>query len=71
MRRERLLCCGGGFSKVPPAEDGDCGIYADPVIPTVWCHGAKPFESVEKAVQDGSDIASHTILVQHVVRRAS
>ena len=29
----------------------------------------EPFESVEKAVQEGSDIASHTILVQHVVRR--
>lgn len=29
----------------------------------------EPFESVEKAVQDGSDIVSHTVLVQQVVRR--
>lgn len=28
-----------------------------------------PFESVEKAVSEGTDIVSHSILVQHVVRR--
>lgn len=26
----------------------------------------EPFESVEKAVRDGSDVVSHSILVQHV-----
>lgn len=29
----------------------------------------EPFESVEKAVLEGNDIVSHTILVQHVVKR--
>ena len=29
----------------------------------------EPFESVEKAVEEGSDIVSHSILVEHVVRR--
>ena len=29
----------------------------------------EPFESVEKAVKDGTDIVSHTILVQHAVKR--
>ena len=29
----------------------------------------EPFESVEKAVNEGTDIVSHTILVQHVRSR--
>ncbi len=29
----------------------------------------EPFESMEKAVQDESDIHSHTVLVQQVMRR--
>ena len=51
------------------AKDWNCRVHID--LQFIWtCAGGdEPFESVEKAVSNGNDIVSHTILVQHVVRR--
>lgn len=65
----KLLVIDGGFSKAYQPKTGIAGytlIYNSYGL-VLAAH--EPFESVEKAVQEGSDIASHTILVQHVVRR--
>lgn len=65
----KLLIIDGGFSKAYQTKTGIAGytlIYNSFGL-VLAAH--EPFESVEKAVQDGSDIASHTILVQHVVKR--
>lgn len=65
----KLLIIDGGFSKAYHSKTGIAGytlIYNSYGL-VLAAH--EPFESVEKAVQEGSDIASHTILVQHVVRR--
>ena len=65
----KLLIIDGGFSKAYQPKTGIAGytlIYNSYGL-VLAAH--EPFESVEKAVQDGSDIASHTILVQHVVKR--
>ena len=65
----KLLIIDGGFSKAYQPKTGIAGytlIYNSYGL-VLAAH--EPFESVEKAVQEGSDIASHTILVQHVVRR--
>lgn len=65
----KLLIIDGGFSKAYQTKTGIAGytlIYNSYGL-VLAAH--EPFESVEKAVQDGSDIASHTILVQHVVKR--
>lgn len=65
----KLLIIDGGFSKAYQTKTGIAGytlIYNSFGL-VLAAH--EPFESVEKAVQDGSDVASHTILVQHVVKR--
>lgn len=65
----KLLIIDGGFSKAYQPKTGIAGytlIYNSYGL-VLAAH--EPFESVEKAVQEGSDIASHTILVQHVVKR--
>ena len=65
----KVIVIDGGFSKPYQKVTGIAGytlIYNSYGL-VLAAH--EPFESVEKAVQDGSDIASHTILVQHVVRR--
>lgn len=65
----KLLIIDGGFSKAYQPKTGIAGytlIYNSYGL-VLAAH--EPFESVEKAVQEGSDIVSHTILVQHVVRR--
>lgn len=65
----KLLIIDGGFSKAYQPKTGIAGytlIYNSFGL-VLAAH--EPFESVEKAVQDGSDVASHTILVQHVVKR--
>ncbi|MGN0142410.1 MAG: fructose-1,6-bisphosphatase [Roseburia sp.] len=65
----KLLIIDGGFSKAYQPKTGIAGytlIYNSYGL-VLAAHD--PFESVEKAIQNGSDIASHTILVQHVVRR--
>ena len=65
----KLLIIDGGFSKAYQEKTGIAGytlIYNSYGL-VLAAH--EPFESVEKAVQDGSDIVSQTILVQHVVKR--
>lgn len=65
----KLLIIDGGFSKAYQPKTGIAGytlIYNSYGL-VLAAH--EPFESVEKAVRDGSDIVSHTILVQHVVKR--
>ena len=49
------------------AKDRNCRVHYNSYGLVLAAH--EPFESVEKAVSDGNDIVSHTILVQHVVRR--
>lgn len=65
----KLLIIDGGFSKAYQPKTGIAGytlIYNSYGL-VLAAH--EPFESVEKAVQDGSDIVSHTILVEHVMKR--
>lgn len=65
----KLLVIDGGFSKAYQPKTGIAGytlIYNSYGL-VLAAH--EPFESLEKAVYDGSDIVSHTILVQHVVKR--
>ena len=65
----KLLIIDGGFSKAYQPKTGIAGytlIYNSYGL-VLAAH--EPFESVEKAVSEGNDIVSHTILVQHVVRR--
>lgn len=65
----KLLIIDGGFSKAYQPKTGIAGytlIYNSYGL-VLAAH--EPFESVEKAVQEGSDVVSHTILVQHVVKR--
>ena len=65
----KLLIIDGGFSKAYQPKTGIAGytlIYNSYGL-VLAAH--EPFESVEKAVQDGNDIVSHTVLVQQVVRR--
>jgi fructose-1,6-bisphosphatase-3 len=65
----KLLIIDGGFSKAYQSKTGIAGytlIYNSYGL-VLAAH--EPFESVDKAVQEGSDIVSHTVLVQHVVKR--
>lgn len=65
----KLLIIDGGFSKAYQPKTGIAGytlIYNSYGL-VLAAH--EPFESVEKAVLEGNDIVSHTILVQHVVKR--
>lgn len=65
----KLLIIDGGFSKTYQPKTGIAGytlIYNSYGL-VLAAH--EPFESVEKAVKEGSDIHSHTILVQHVGQR--
>lgn len=65
----KLLIIDGGFSKAYQPKTGIAGytlIYNSYGL-VLAAH--EPFESVEKAVKDGTDIVSHTILVQHVGKR--
>ena len=65
----KLLIIDGGFSKAYQPKTGIAGytlIYNSYGL-VLAAH--EPFESVEKAVNEGTDIVSHTILVQHVRSR--
>lgn len=65
----KLLIIDGGFSRAYYSKTGIAGytlIYNSYGL-VLAAH--EPFESVEKAVQDGSDIVSHTVLVEHVMKR--
>ncbi len=65
----KLLIIDGGFSKTYQKKTGVAGytlIYNSYGL-VIAAH--ELFESVEKAVEEGTDILSHTLLVQHVVER--
>ena len=65
----KLLIIDGGFSKVYQKKTGIAGYTLIYNSYGLILAEHEPFESIEKAVQDGSDIVSHSILVQQVVRR--
>lgn len=65
----KLLIIDGGFSKVYQAKTGIAGYTLIFNSYGLMLAAHEPFESVEKAVQDGSDIVSHTVLVQHTAKR--
>lgn len=65
----KLLIIDGGFSKVYQAKTGIAGYTLIFNSFGLILAEHEPFESVEKAVRDGSDIISHSTLVQHTVRR--
>lgn len=65
----KLLIIDGGFSKAYQPKTGIAGYTLIFNSYGLVLAAHEPFESVEKAVQDGSDIVSHTILVEHVVKR--
>ena len=65
----KLLIIDGGVSK---AYQSKTGVAGDTLIYNSYgllLAAHEPFESVEKAVQDGSDIHSHMMLVHHSNRR--
>ena len=65
----KLLIIDGGFSKAYQPKTGIAGYTLIYNSYGLMLAAHEPFESVEKAVQEGSDIVSHTILVQHVGMR--
>lgn len=65
----KLLIIDGGFSKAYQPKTGIAGYTLIFNSYGLVLAAHEPFESVEKAIQDGSDIVSHTILVEHVVKR--
>jgi len=65
----KLLIIDGGFSKAYQGKTGIAGytlVYNSYGL-VIAAH--EPFESIEKAVREGSDIHSHRMLVEHVVKR--
>ncbi len=65
----KLLIIDGGFSKAYQPKTGIAGYTLIYNSYGLLLAAHEPFESVDKAVQDGTDIVSHTVLVQHVVKR--
>ena len=65
----KVLVIDGGFSRAYQKQTGIAGYTLIYNSYGLILAAHEPFESVEKAVQDGSDIVSHTVLVQQVVRR--
>lgn len=61
----KLLIIDGGFSKAYQPKTGIAGYTLIYNSYGLLLAAHEPFESVEKAVQDGSDIHSHMVLVQH------
>ena len=59
----------GGFSKAYQTKTGIAGYTLIYNSYGLLLAAHEPFESMEKAVQDESDIHSHTVLVQQVMRR--
>ena len=62
----KLLIIDGGFSKAYQPKTGIAGYTLIYNSYGLLLAAHEPFESVEKAVQDGNDIHSHMMLVQHV-----
>ena len=65
----RLIVIDGGFSKAYQPKTGIAGYTLTFNSYGFLLAAHEPFESVEKAVETGSDIHSDTVLVQHVDRR--
>jgi len=65
----KLLIIDGGFSKVYQAKTGIAGYTLIFNSYGLILAAHEPFESVEKAVREGSDIVSHSTLVQHTGQR--
>ena len=65
----RLIVIDGGFSKAYQPKTGIAGYTLTYNSYGFLLAAHEPFESVEKAVETGSDIHSETVLVQHVERR--
>lgn len=65
----KLLIIDGGFSKAYQSKTGIAGYTLIYNSYGLLLAAHEPFESVEKAVQDGSDIHSHMMLVHHSNRR--
>ncbi|MCR5468732.1 MAG: fructose-1,6-bisphosphatase [Lachnospiraceae bacterium] len=65
----RLIVIDGGFSKAYQPKTGIAGYTLTYNSYGFLLAAHEPFESVEKAVEKGSDIHSDTVLVQHVERR--
>ena len=65
----KLLIIDGGLSKAYQPKTGIAGYTLIYNSYGMLLAAHEPFESVEKAVREGSDIVSHTILVEHVVKR--
>ena len=65
----KLLIIDGGLSKAYQPKTGIAGYTLIYNSYGLLLAAHEPFESVEKAVREGSDIVSHTILVEHVVKR--
>nr|MCR5272284.1 fructose-1,6-bisphosphatase [Lachnospiraceae bacterium] len=65
----RLIVIDGGFSKAYQPKTGIAGYTLTYNSYGFLLAAHEPFESIEKAVETGSDIHSDTVLVQHVDRR--
>ncbi|SDM41914.1 fructose-1,6-bisphosphatase [Lachnospira pectinoschiza] len=65
----RLIVIDGGFSKAYQPKTGIAGYTLTYNSYGFLLAAHEPFESVEKAVETGSDIHSETVLIQHVERR--
>ncbi|MCI9530384.1 MAG: fructose-1,6-bisphosphatase [Lachnospiraceae bacterium] len=65
----KLLIIDGGFSKAYQPKTGIAGYTLIYNSYGLLLAAHEPFESVEKAVQEGSDIHSHMMLVHHSNRR--
>ncbi|MCR5391176.1 MAG: fructose-1,6-bisphosphatase [Lachnospiraceae bacterium] len=65
----RLIVIDGGFSKAYQPKTGIAGYTLTYNSYGFLLAAHEPFESVEKAVETGSDIHSDTVLVQHVEKR--
>lgn len=65
----KLLIIDGGFSKAYQPKTGIAGYTLIYNSYGLLLAAHEPFESVEKAVKDESDIHSHTVLVQQVLKR--
>ena len=65
----RLIVIDGGFSKAYQPKTGIAGYTLIYNSYSFLLAAHEPFESVEKAVEQGTDIHSDTVLVQNVARR--
>jgi fructose-1,6-bisphosphatase-3 len=65
----KLLIIDGGFSRAYYSKTGIAGYTLIYNSYGLLLAAHEPFESVEKAVKDGSDIISHTVIVQQTGQR--